>query len=238
MRIVKKPEVRKKEIIEAGLKVLYSKGYAQTTVQDIVDTAGIAKGTFYWYFRSKDELIDALAEDMREKLMDIARGIVGDRALNASEKFYQVFNKIAIEKIKRFGEGVYVIIDFLIDPKNAQFQYILNKKSMEHFASVLAEIIKQGVDEGIFHVYSPYGAARIVSALLIQASDEIMERLKELRENGAVDIDRIKDIYRLYFDAIERVLGADRNKFSLWNNLSESIEAIDEFLKLLKKEDK
>jgi len=49
-RVVKKPDVRKNEILDAAQDFFFRKGYESTTIQDILDKLSIAKGTFYYYF--------------------------------------------------------------------------------------------------------------------------------------------------------------------------------------------
>ncbi len=88
VRTVKDPDVRRNEIIDVAQALFLSKGYDNTSVQDVLDGAGIAKGTFYHYFGSKMELLDALVD----RLTDVASGFCGtDRArpeLSAVEKLH------------------------------------------------------------------------------------------------------------------------------------------------------
>lgn len=53
---------RRERIIGAAWKLFREKGFAETTINDIINEAGISKGTFYYYFRSKDDLLDTLSE--------------------------------------------------------------------------------------------------------------------------------------------------------------------------------
>jgi TetR/AcrR family transcriptional repressor of nem operon len=54
------PDVRREQILDAAQRVLLERGLRATTVADVVDAAGVAKGTMYLYFRSKDELLTGL----------------------------------------------------------------------------------------------------------------------------------------------------------------------------------
>jgi AcrR family transcriptional regulator len=54
------PDVRREQILDAAQRVLLERGLRATTVADVVDAAGVAKGTMYLYFRSKDELLAGL----------------------------------------------------------------------------------------------------------------------------------------------------------------------------------
>ena len=52
MRRPKEPEVRKNELLDAAQKLFVEKGYAKTTVTDILNVYGLSKGVFYYYFKS------------------------------------------------------------------------------------------------------------------------------------------------------------------------------------------
>jgi AcrR family transcriptional regulator len=57
VRTVKKPDVRKAEILKAARHLFQTKDYESTTMQDVINALGIAKGTIYYYFKSKEDLL-------------------------------------------------------------------------------------------------------------------------------------------------------------------------------------
>ena len=63
-RVVKKPAVRRSELIRCAQEFFYTRGYESTSVNDIVTALGIAKGTFYYYFDSKLAILEAMAADL------------------------------------------------------------------------------------------------------------------------------------------------------------------------------
>ena len=67
VRIVKKAEVRRQEIVATARQLFQVKEYEQTTMQDVMDQLGIAKGTIYHYFKSKEELLEAVIENIVEE---------------------------------------------------------------------------------------------------------------------------------------------------------------------------
>lgn len=67
-RRIKRPESRRQELLEAALKLFIERGVSEPTVADVTSAAGAAKGTFYRYFESKEDLIAALEEDYTERL--------------------------------------------------------------------------------------------------------------------------------------------------------------------------
>lgn len=64
--MAKKSEVNRERIINAANKLFYEKGFNQTAFSEVAEASGIPKGNFYYYFKSKDELLDAVIA-MREK---------------------------------------------------------------------------------------------------------------------------------------------------------------------------
>ena len=62
--VKKSPEQWKKEILDAAQKLFLSKGYEETAVSDIMEAAGGAKGMFYRFFQSKEEVMHALGNRM------------------------------------------------------------------------------------------------------------------------------------------------------------------------------
>lgn len=62
MRVVKKPEERKAEMIEAAAKLFVTQGFVRTSVAEIVAAVDVAKGLFYYYFTTKDDMVKAVVE--------------------------------------------------------------------------------------------------------------------------------------------------------------------------------
>src|SRR5215471_17303124 len=89
-RIVKEHTVRRNEILDVARRFVYTKGYEQMTIQDILDALQISKGAFYHYFDSKQ----ALLERMQEEAAQLVLPIVGDARLPALEKLQRVLDML------------------------------------------------------------------------------------------------------------------------------------------------
>lgn len=68
-RVTKAPDVRREELLDVALKLCMSVGFDAMSVEQITATAGVAKGTFYHYFRSKDDLEAQLVRRFGESLL-------------------------------------------------------------------------------------------------------------------------------------------------------------------------
>ena len=62
MRVVKKPEERKAEMVAAAAKLFAEQGFVRTSVAEIVSAVDVAKGLFYYYFTTKDDMVRAVVE--------------------------------------------------------------------------------------------------------------------------------------------------------------------------------
>ncbi|GKU26318.1 TetR/AcrR family transcriptional regulator [Clostridium folliculivorans] len=63
-------DLKKKHIIETAIKVFSINGYHGTTVKDVVEAADISVGTFYFYFKNKEDLFDTLYDDVSEEFFN------------------------------------------------------------------------------------------------------------------------------------------------------------------------
>ncbi len=85
------------KLLDTAFKLFTEKGIVKTSIQDIVDNAGVAKGTFYLYFNDKYELQEHLIIKKSYQLFH-----------DALEKLYENY-------ISNFGDQIIFIIDYIID---------------------------------------------------------------------------------------------------------------------------
>jgi AcrR family transcriptional regulator len=85
-RITKNPDERKQELIKAAQELFIEQGFYQTKVSDIVKKVQVSQGVFYYYFKSKDEVVDEIIEDYITKLISQANEILANSSLNELEK--------------------------------------------------------------------------------------------------------------------------------------------------------
>ncbi|MDR1832452.1 MAG: TetR/AcrR family transcriptional regulator [Fusobacteriaceae bacterium] len=88
-------------LVEALKNLIPQKGYMNTTIDDITKTANIAKGSFYTYFRNKDEVLD---EIIAEKLDRIRRR--HEEILNAPGSLEDIIGRVLDARIKNSGEEI------------------------------------------------------------------------------------------------------------------------------------
>lgn len=151
MRVVKDPEERRNEIMDAAHMLFLTKGYNKTTIIDILTEVGIAKGTFYYYFKSKEEIMDAII--MRIVDADVARAkrIAGDAKLPVIKKFLQIITSQSIDE----QENKEDMVEQMHHVGNAEMHQKGIVQSILKLTPVLTGVIEQGMEENIFEVEYP-----------------------------------------------------------------------------------
>jgi AcrR family transcriptional regulator len=208
---------RRNEILDAALKLVYTKGYEHMTIQDILDALQISKGAFYHYFASKADVLEAMVERMIvEQVTPLLRPIVDDPDLPALEKFHRFYQVAGRWKISQ-KTFMLELLQVWMGDENAIVRQKLMTSSIKSVAPMLTEIVRQGVEEGVFT--SPYPDQ--VSNVIIYIMEGLSEKLTELLVSVKIqhtegDVDgEINLFIGAMNDAIERVLGAPKGSLKL-----------------------
>ncbi|KKZ92891.1 hypothetical protein B4147_2127 [Bacillus wiedmannii] len=151
MRIVKEYEERRKEILETAERLFITKGYTKTTVNDILKEIGIAKGTFYHYFKSKEEVMDEIIMRIIKEDVAKAKVIVSNPNIPVLEKLF----RILMEQSPKSGDIKDKMIEQFHQPNNAEMHQKSLVQSIIHLSPVLTEVLEQGIKEGIFSTSYP-----------------------------------------------------------------------------------
>ncbi|MEW4234064.1 MULTISPECIES: TetR/AcrR family transcriptional regulator [Bacillus cereus group] len=162
MRIVKEYEERRKEILETAERLFLTKGYTKTTVNDILKEIGIAKGTFYHYFKSKEEVMDEIIMRIIKEDVTKAKRIVSNPDIPVLDKLF----RILMEQSPKSGDVKEKMIEQFHQPNNAEMHQKSLVQSIIHLSPVLTEVLEQGIEEGIFS--TPY-PQEIIELLLSSA---------------------------------------------------------------------
>ncbi|HDR7276649.1 TetR/AcrR family transcriptional regulator [Bacillus cereus] len=183
MRIIKEYEERRKEILETAERLFLTKGYTKTTVNDILKEIGIAKGTFYHYFKSKEEVMDEIIMRIIKKDVAKAKVIVSNPNIPVLEKLFRVL----MEQSPKSGDVKDKMIEQFHQPNNAEMHQKSLVQSIIHLSPVLTEILEQGIEEGIFSTSYPQetielllSSAQVIfdDGLFQWKPEEMMRRVK------------------------------------------------------------
>ncbi|MEK8127193.1 TetR/AcrR family transcriptional regulator [Paenibacillus filicis] len=146
MRVIKDPDERKSEILDTAEALFTTKGYSKTTILDILNAIGIAKGTFYYHFKSKEEVMDAIIKRIVDADVAAARSIAANPDIPVRDKLF----RILMAQMPVAGGSKAKLLEQFHQPSNAEMHQKSLAQAILHLTPVLADVIKQGIRENIF----------------------------------------------------------------------------------------
>ena len=189
---MKKGERRKQDLLNIAYRMFIQKGYENASVDDIIIEAGIAKGTYYYYFESKEATLEAVIEMMIEKAENIAKAALMN-PVPIPQKLASVVYAFQPNKDE------IVIADVLERKENIVMHDKIGKKIVEVAVPILSDIVREGIAQGIFACTN---VEERVKMLLIMSQN--------MFDYGAYSN---KDI-EVYVDMLEKSLGAKEGTMS------------------------
>lgn len=221
-RITKEYEVRKNELLDTAWELFVQDGYEKVSVNTIIEKVGVAKGTFYHYFESKEELLQVLVTRHTEEHMAEWRKIVEDQKLSGLEKLNTVLCASKEVKIEHKNIALAFIRHFFRE-ENFLLRYRYNEELADAGAEILYQVVEQGVREGDFNTPYPREAIRLVMKLgktILEDMVDLILLIEEKPENR----EKLLRLYDVYRDAMERILGAPKDSIRFFDR--EFLEAM------------
>ena len=189
---MKKGEKRKKELLKIAYDMFLTQGYENTSVDEIIEKANIAKGTYYYHFQSKEQMLEEVIDMMIDNEAKMAKQVIG-MDISVPQKIVGILTSI------KPTEAEQPIKNTLFQPENVLMHHKVRKKLIDVLIPLLSEVINEGVNEGIFEC------------------DNIPERVKMLLiisdgtfNEGAFTEQDIS----VFIDMTEKLLGAENGTMS------------------------
>lgn len=156
-RTVKAPEERRAEIIETADRLFREIGYAKCSVETIIREVGVAKGTFYYYFKSKPDILEAIVDRTLDQIVEMAESAADDPSLSAMQKMEALLSRSHIG-----GDDSLEVADMLHLPENRELHEMTNVQTVLRLSPILAQIVEQGNVEGVFSVEHPLETIQVL----------------------------------------------------------------------------
>ena len=182
----KKGERRKQELLEIAYHLFIQKGYEETSIDEIIAEAHIAKGTYYYHFPSKEATLEAVIDMMINDEVERAKAVLS-APIPVPQKLVGVIASL------RPQQDEISIADALNQKENIVMHEKINRRIIDEAAPLLAQVVSEGIAQDVF------------------ACDHIEERVRmilimsqHLFDNGSFterDID-------VFIDMVEKTLGA------------------------------
>ena len=181
-----KGEKRKQELLGIAYQLFVQKGYEETSIDEIIAQAHIAKGTYYYHFPSKEATLEAVIDMMINNEVKRAQDILS-ATIPVPQKLIGVITSLRPEQNENN------IADALNKKENIVMHEKVSRRIIDEAVPLLAQVISEGIAQGIF------------------ACDHIEERVRmilimsnHLFDNGNFTADDIA----VFIDMAEKSLGA------------------------------
>ncbi|MGN1031982.1 MAG: TetR/AcrR family transcriptional regulator [Intestinibacter sp.] len=144
--VKKQPEQWEHEILNVAQELFTTKGYEETSVSDIMNTVGGAKGMFYRSFKSKEELLNALVEKWAEQYLEAITITLCKANSTFSQKFISILSIVKEMSLKTVG------LENFFTSSNQVMVNKLTERMTVKLVPLLSDTLKSGIDEGILSI--------------------------------------------------------------------------------------
>jgi AcrR family transcriptional regulator len=154
---------RKNQILDAAMVVFARSGFHEARMDDIVQESGLSKGTLYWYFKSKEEIITAISERLFatdiKSIQDLleAEGTV-------SERLQQLIHD-RVQGLQEMAGVVAILFEFYAVALHQDGVRQFIKAYFQNFHELLVALIQQGIERGEFRPVDTLAAATALDAV-------------------------------------------------------------------------
>ncbi len=167
MRTVKSAEVRRNEILDAAEELFVTQGFEQTTTNDILEKVGIARGTLYYHFKSKEEILDAMIMRINRNLIDQAKAVLKQKDLPVFERLTRML--LALQVDSEIGGE---LIKEMHKPQNALLHQKMQDGLLEGLVPLMAELIDEGMEQHLCQSDYPIQTVRMILVFALDAFDD------------------------------------------------------------------
>jgi AcrR family transcriptional regulator len=178
----------RERLLESAKRLFSQRGYYATSVEDIVESAGLSKGAFYFYFKSKEELFKSLVEEMHLSIVK--------RLENFLERELPLEDAL-IEHAKVFLEDIYQnrhiaqIFLFQLVGTNEEFRELYYTK-IAHWRELLAKMVDRAIQRGEITYKNAENTVNLYAGFLrmlvleyvFREREPALERVKSLAQEG------------------------------------------------------
>lgn len=195
MRVVKEAEERRNEILDVAERLFGTKGFDNTSTNDILNEIGIARGTLYYHFKSKEDILDAMIERMTRQLVAKAKIISEKKELPVLQRLTMMIMALNVDN--DLGREV---MEQVHRAQNALMHQKMRERLLAGVNPLVTGLIEEGIEQGSFHTDYPAEVVEMTMLYSNMAFDALSEYSEEERQRKIAAF-----IYNL-----ERLLGMEQ----------------------------
>ena len=150
MRIVKEAAERRNEILDVAERLFCTRGYDNTSTNDILAEIGIASGALYYHFKSKEDILDAMIDRILDDITAKASRIALDESRPVLERLTKTV--LAANVDTKTGD---MILEQVHKPQNALMHAKMQERLINQLIPLFVKMITDGMKQGIMQTDYP-----------------------------------------------------------------------------------
>ena len=155
---------KREQILDAMQELMGSSNAQAISVSDIAQKAGIGKGSIYYYFSSKNDIIDAVIERSYSRVLDAGKELAASSHMDAFKKKELIYHACLDSSMELRRQEA--IGTFSEQQESAFIHQKFARIIITRLKPILTDIIRQGMEEGTIHCEYPEETAQIVLTVL------------------------------------------------------------------------
>lgn len=174
MRIVKDAEERRNEILDVAERLFCTKGFDNASTNDILTEIGIARGTLYYHFKSKEDILDAMIERLTNQMVEKASVIALDESIPVLERLTGTMLSLNVD-----NELGHMVMEQVHRPQNALMHQKLELMLLGRVNRLITRITEDGIRQGIMHTDYPAEAVEMLMTYSYTAFNSLNQYSEE-----------------------------------------------------------
>ena len=196
---------KKEFILDVAEKMFIEQGFDQTSIAQILDATQIAKGTLYYYFTSKEEIMDAIIERWIDRSFEQVRIWVEHKQLPILER---LMGALASLNMQKDGQE---LLDHLHAPQNALLHEKTNKILLSKVPEILYPLFQEGFQTGEMQTTYPYESIEMMLTYSLQIFNSSFQTLDQAEKNHKIQafiylLEKIFQTKEGYFSSLEQLI--------------------------------
>jgi len=178
------------KIIQAGKEILNKKDYHETVVEEIAQLAGVAKGTIFFYFKTKEGLFREILLSLLSELEEEINKILEDVKLQALKKLKKVYDTYIDFQIKNMNLFIAIRKELAKEEAIPKIEEI--KEKLQKLAQKLLPVIEEMFKKGLIKRFDPsVELVEVVPSMLLAYASAVSSMVYFYKDK----IDKLKEIF-------------------------------------------
>lgn len=177
MRIVKEATERRNEILDVAERLFCTQGYDNTSTNDILAEIGIARGTLYYHFRNKEDILDAMIDRILDEIIRKAENIALNESMPVLERLTKTV--LAANVDTKTGD---MILEQVHKPQNALMHAKMQEKLLSQLIPLFVKIVEDGISQNLMQTDYPEDTIQMLLLYSNSVFDDSIEYSAEVKK--------------------------------------------------------